>query len=104
MTKAKAESGPEIPTFDPQQMLSQAQQFAAPWTTAASEQLERWQAATQQWASWQDEGMQRMVKATDELGELVKRGMKYSAELAEQARVASVETARRYVDLVTPRA
>ncbi len=104
MTATKAKTDAKAPTFAAQDVLTQMQQFQAQWGQMAREQLDRWVEATEQLTTWSQQGTQRVEQASDEASRLFKSTLDYGRKLAEQWHTASIDAARRAVDMVAPTA
>lgn len=106
MTASKAKSDAKASTFAAQDILAQMQQFHAQlyggWGQMAREQLDRWVEATSQLSTWSQQGTERVEQATDEAGRMFKSTLDYGRKLAEQWHTASVDAARKAVDMVAP--
>lgn len=91
----------------PHDFFAQMQQFGGyfgeQWGAAARAQLERWDAATAQWSSWQAEATKRYLEATDEAARLIKSGVTQASKLGEQWQSSGMDATRRALEFMAPR-
>ncbi|MCX4244958.1 hypothetical protein [Paraliomyxa miuraensis] len=85
-----------------EKMFSQSQQFMAGWGKLWQDQLERFDAVSEDAMKLQEHGAARTSQAIDELAKLGKASVEYANRLNTEWRRVGIEAWRRTAEMMTP--